>query len=50
MSVMKLFEERLYARLQLDVTGNKLTGKLGDDTFEGILNEGRIDGTAKLNR
>jgi hypothetical protein len=31
MSVMKLFEERLYARLQLDVTGNKLTGKLGDD-------------------
>lgn len=49
MSVMKLFDERLYARLQLDVTGNKLTGKLGDDTFEGILNQGRIDGTAKLN-
>ena len=49
MSVMKLFDECLYARLQLDVTGNKLTGKLGDDTFEGILNQGRIDGTAKLN-
>ena len=46
---MKLFDERLYARLRLDISGSKITGKLGDDNFEGTLNEGRIDGTAKLN-
>jgi len=37
-----------YARLQLDLKGTKLTGKLRDDPFEGIFDNGRIECTARI--
>jgi len=39
-----------YARLQLELKGIKLTGKLGDDPFEGVFDNGRIEGTVNGDR
>jgi amidase len=36
-----------YDRLQLEVNGTKLTGKLGNNAFEGTFQNGRIEGTMK---
>lgn len=46
-SNLKFFGNDSYDRLQLDLTGAKLTGKLGDDSFEGTFHDGRIEGTVK---
>ena len=46
-SVFKNFEESNYGRLQLELNGDKLTGKLRNDDFEGTFQSGRIEGTVK---
>ena len=46
-SNLKYFENDNYDRLQLELNGNKLTGKLGNDSFEGTFQNGRIEGTVK---
>src|SRR5579862_8068538 len=38
-----------YDRLQLELNGNKLTGKLGNNPFEGTYENGRITATTKPN-
>jgi amidase len=46
-SNLKYFENNDYDRLQLELTGTKLVGKLGDDSFEGTFHDGRIEGIVK---
>ena len=46
-SNLKYFENDNYDRLRLELNGTKLTGKLGDDPFEGTFQNGRIEGTVK---
>jgi len=36
-----------YDRLELQLNGTKLTGKLGADSFEGTFQDGRIEGSVK---
>ena len=48
-SILKFFDEPNYGRLQLERNGTKLTGKLGNDPFEGIFQNGQIEGTVKPN-
>lgn len=48
-SVLKFFDEPNYGRLQLELNGTKLTGKLGNDPFEGTFQNGLIEGTVKPN-
>jgi amidase len=48
-SILKFFDEPNYGRLQLELNGAKLTGKLGNDAFEGTFQNGQIDGTVKPN-
>jgi acetamidase/formamidase len=48
-SVLKFFDEPNYDRLELTLSGTKLTGKLGDNAFDGTFQNGRIEGTVKLN-
>jgi len=36
-STLRNFDEPLYFRLQLDLDGTKLSGKLGGDIFEGAF-------------
>ena len=48
-SVLKFFDQPNYGRLQLELDGTKLTGKLGNDPFEGTFENGRIEGTVKPN-
>ena len=48
-SDVKLFDDNNYDRLELNLSGAKLTGKLGNDPFEGVFQNGRIEGTVKLN-
>ena len=48
-SNLKYFEDDNYDRLELTVNGTKLTGKLGDDVFEGVFQDGTIEGTVKPN-
>ena len=48
-SVLKFFDEPNYGRLELAVTGTRLTGKLDDNAFEGTFQNGRIEGSFKLN-
>ena len=38
-----------YDRLQLELNGTKLTGKFGNNAFEGFFQNGRIEGTMKPN-
>jgi amidase len=44
-SDMKFFGNHNYAHLELALAGNKLTGKLGNDIFEGTFENGLIEGT-----
>lgn len=48
-SNLKFFDEPRYNHLQLELNGTKLTGKLGNDAFEGTFQNGRIEGTVKPN-
>jgi len=49
-SDVKLFDDNNYDRLELSLNGTKLTGKLGDTSFEGVFQNGRIEGNVKLNQ
>jgi acetamidase/formamidase len=44
-SDMKFFGNDNYAHLELTLAGNKLTGKLGNDIFEGTFDSGLIEAT-----
>src|ERR1051326_917005 len=44
---LKYVGENNYERLQLDLNGNALTGKMGNNPFEGTFRNGRIEGTVK---
>src|ERR1700692_205544 len=46
-SNLKYFDQNDYDHLELELSGNKLTGKLGDEKFEGTFENGRIEGTIK---
>jgi len=48
-SLLRFFDEPRYDRLQFSLAGAKLTGKLGDDAFEGSFENGRIEATIKPN-
>lgn len=48
-SNLKLFDDNNYDRMELKLSGTKLTGKLGDDAFEGSFLDGKIEGTVKPN-
>ena len=48
-SNLKYFEEDNFSRMELAVSGNKLTGKLGGDAFEGSLVNGSIDAIVRAN-
>jgi amidase len=47
-SNLKFFDEPRYNRLQLELNGTKLTGKLDNNAFEGTFENGRIEGSVKL--
>jgi len=47
--MLKFFDEPNYGRLQLELNGARLAGKLGNDPFEGTFQNGQIEGTVKLN-
>src|SRR5260370_3895492 len=46
-SNLKFFEDNNYDRLELFLSGTKLTGKLGDNAFDGCYQNGRVEGTVK---
>jgi acetamidase/formamidase len=48
-SRLTLFDEPNYGHLQLELNGTALTGKLGNDRFDGTFQNGQIDGTVKPN-
>jgi amidase len=48
-SNLKFFEENNYDHMELHLNGTKLTGKLGNDAFEGVFQNGRIEGSVKQN-
>jgi amidase len=48
-SNLKFFAENNYDRLELNLSGTTLTGKLGSDAFDGTFQNGRIEGTVKPN-
>jgi len=48
-SVLKFFDEPDYDHMQLELNGSKLTGKLGNDVFDGTFQNGQIEGTVKPN-
>lgn len=48
-SNLKLFDDNHYDRMDLHLEGTKLTGKIGNGPFEGTFQNGRIDGTMKMN-
>jgi len=48
-SILKFFDEPNYGRLQLELNGTKVTGKLGNDPFEGTFQNGQIEGAVKPN-
>jgi acetamidase/formamidase len=48
-SNLKFFENDNYDRLELTLSGTRLTGKLGDDAFDGAFENGRIEATVKPN-
>jgi amidase len=49
-SNLKFFDEPGYSRLELELNGTKLTGKLGKDPFEGTFQNGQIEGAVKRNQ
>jgi amidase len=46
-SNLQVFDQNNYDRLELELHGSKVTGKLGDQVFEGTFQNGQIKGTAK---
>src|SRR6266699_2907970 len=48
-SNLKFFDQNNYDLMELELTGDKLTGKLGGDPFEGTFNKGTIDAKVKPN-
>jgi len=48
-SNLKFFEDNNYDRMELELNGTKLTGKLGGDPFDGTFENGRIEATVKPN-
>jgi amidase len=48
-SNLKFFEDNNYDRMELELSGTKLTGKLGGDPFDGTFENGRIEATVKPN-
>ncbi len=46
-SNLRFFDNDNYDRLQLEINGTKLSGKLGDHPFEGRFQNGVIEGTVK---
>jgi len=48
-SILRFFDEPSYSRLQFELDGTKLTGKLGNDVFEGTFQNGQIAGAVKPN-
>jgi amidase len=48
-SNLKFFDDNNYDRLELQLSGTKLTGKLGGDPFDGTFENGKIEGTVKPN-
>lgn len=46
-SNLKYFENDNYDRLRLELNQTKLSGKLGDNPFDGTFRDGRIEGTVK---
>src|SRR5258708_17645223 len=49
-SNLKFFQENNYERLELNLGGTKLTGKLGTSELEGTLQNGRVEATVKRNQ
>src|SRR5689334_7439867 len=45
LSSFKVFDQTVYQRLQIEVAGTKITGKLDNGVFEGTFQGGRIEGT-----
>jgi len=48
-SILTFFDENDYDHLELSLSGTTLTGKLGSHDFAGTFQNGRIEGTVKLN-
>ncbi len=48
-STFRNFDEPIYFRAQLELDGTKLTGKFGNDVFEGTFQNGQIEGAVKPN-
>jgi acetamidase/formamidase len=48
-SHLKFSDQNNYDRLELSLDGTKLTGKLGNNAFEGTFQSGRIEGAVKPN-
>ena len=48
-STFRNFDEPIYFRTQLELDGTKLTGKFGNDVFEGTFQNGQIEGAVKPN-
>ncbi|MBV8847174.1 MAG: acetamidase/formamidase family protein [Bryobacterales bacterium] len=48
-STLSSFGEPRYNRLQLELSGSKLTGKFDNEAFDGSFQNGGIEGTVKLN-
>src|SRR3954447_5301268 len=48
-SNLKFFEDNNYDRMEFELNGTKLTGKLGNDSFDGTFQDGKIEGTVKPN-
>jgi amidase len=46
-SNLKFFDNDDYDRLELSLSGTRLTGKLGSDAFDGTFENGRIEATVK---
>ena len=46
-SNLKFFDNNNYSRMELTLSGNKLTGKVGTETFDGTFEDDRIEGTVK---
>lgn len=46
-SDLKFFDNDNYSRLELELKGDKLTGKLGRDQFDGTFQDGHIAGQVK---
>ena len=48
-SILTFFDNTNYDRMELNLKGDTLTGKIGNNVFDGTFRDGRIEGTVKLN-